>query len=65
MTKSYDSIIGKVICGLVDLRKFVEEHEPSKVGQVKELTEKIEILDYYMAYGEEPTSSPSIVGAFS
>lgn len=56
MNKSYDSIIGTVISGLFDLRKFVEEHEPSKVEQVKEIAEKLEILDYYMAWGEEKNS---------
>jgi hypothetical protein len=54
MTKSYDSIIGNLIWTLGELREFVEENVPSKVGQVKELQEKLEILDYYMAYGEEP-----------
>lgn len=53
MTKSYDSIIGDVICGLHELREFVEEHEPSKIQQVKEIVEKLETLDHYMAYGEE------------
>jgi hypothetical protein len=54
MTKSYDSIIGSLITNLSDLRQLVEEHEPSKVAQVRELQEKLETLDYYMAYGEEP-----------
>lgn len=54
MNKSYDSIIGSLIINLSDLREFVEEHEPSKVAQVREIQEKFEILDYYMAYGEEP-----------
>jgi len=62
MNKSYDSIIGDVICGLIELRRYVLDYEPSKVEQVKEIVEKIEILDYYMAYGEEPTSSPTIAG---
>lgn len=53
MTESYDSIIGSLIINLSDLRQFVEENEPSKVSQVKELQEKVEILDYYMAYGVE------------
>jgi len=54
MTKSYDSIIGSLITNLSDLRQLVEEHEPSKVAQVRELQQKLETLDYYMAYGEEP-----------
>jgi len=54
MTKSYDSIIGNLIWTLGELREFVEENVPSKASQVKELQEKLEILDYYMAYGEEP-----------
>ena len=64
MTKSYDSIIGNVICGLVDLRQFVEENEipPFYIDQVREIQQKLETLDYYMAYGEEPTPSSTIAG---
>ena len=62
MNKSYDSIIGDVICGLIELRRYVLDYEPSKVEQVKELEQKLEALDYYMAYGEEPTPSSTIAG---
>ena len=55
MNKTYDSIITNVLCGLFDLNKFVKKHEPSKVKQVKEIVEKLEILDYYMTWGEEKT----------
>ena len=58
----YDSIIGDVISGLIELRRYIIEHEPSKVEQVKEIQEKIKALDYYMAYGEEPTPSSTIAG---
>ena len=54
MTKSYDSIIGNLIWTLGELREFVEENVPSKASQVRELQQKLETLDYYMAYGEEP-----------
>jgi len=53
MTKSYDSIIGNLIWTLGELREFVEEHESSKVSQVKEIQELVDNLDYYMAYGVE------------
>jgi hypothetical protein len=56
MTKSYDSIIGDLIWNLGELREFVEENEiPSfYIDQVREIQERLETLDYYMAYGEEP-----------
>ena len=54
MTRTYDSIIGDLIWNLGELREFVEEHESSKVAEVREIQERIELLDYYMAYGEEP-----------
>jgi hypothetical protein len=53
MNKSYDSIIGSLIINLSDLREFVEEHEPSKVGCVCEIQDLLSELDSYMAYGEE------------
>jgi len=53
MTKSYDYIIENLIGGLYELRKFVEEHEPSKVGRVCEIQDLLSELDSYMAYGEE------------
>jgi transketolase N-terminal domain/subunit len=53
MTKSYDSIIGSVLNSLSDLVVFVEENEPSKAGMVRAIQQEIQILDYYMAYGEE------------
>jgi len=55
MNKSYDSIIGNLIWTLGELREFVEENVPSKVIQVEMIQEALEKLDYYMAYGEEPT----------
>jgi len=54
MTKSYDSIIGSVLNSLSDLRQFVEENEPSRAGTVRAIQQEIQLLDYYMAYGEEP-----------
>ena len=57
MTKSYDSIIGSVLNSLSDLRQFVEEHEPSKVGRVCEIQDLLSELDSYMAYGEESEES--------
>lgn len=62
MNKSYDSIIGTVISGLIELREFVEEHESSKVGVVQSLQREIESLDYYMVYGEERATFPTIAG---
>jgi len=53
--KTYDEVIGSLIWNLGDLKKIVEEHEPSKVIQVEMIQEALEKLDYYMAYGEEPT----------
>ena len=53
MTRTYDSIIGSLIINLSDLRQFVEEHESSKVAEVREIQERLEHLDYYMAYGVE------------
>lgn len=54
MTKSYDSIIGSVLNSLSELRVFVEENEPSRAGIVRAIQQEIELLDYHMAYGEEP-----------
>lgn len=53
MTRTYDSIIGDLIWTLGELREFVEEHESSRAAEVREIQERLERLDYYMAYGEE------------
>lgn len=53
MTKSYDEIIGSLVTNLQDLKDFVKEYEPNKVGEVDSIFLDLWELNEYMAYGEE------------
>ncbi len=49
--KSYDDIIGKLICSMIDLEDYITVHEPGKLNQIKELKKDLEYFDEYMSYG--------------
>ena len=52
---SYDSLIGPIISGMVDLKRFVEKEAPEHLNTYKAAEEAIKAFDYVMAYGEEDT----------
>lgn len=52
---SYDSLIGPIISGMVDLKRFVEKEAPEHLNTYKAAEEAIKAFDYAMAYGEEDT----------
>ena len=48
----YDNIIGKAITSIYSLQEFAEQHEPSKLEEIKSLMSELMKIDEYMAYGE-------------
>jgi len=55
--KSYDEIVGKLITSAMDMERFVvEQGEPLYVRDgVREILNRINKLDEYMAYGADST----------
>ena len=55
--KNYDEIVGKLITSAIDMERFVvESGEPLYVRDgVREILNRINKLDEYMAYGADST----------
>jgi len=55
--KNYDEIVGKLITSAMDMERFVvEQGEPLYVRDgVREILNRINKLDEYMAYGADST----------
>jgi hypothetical protein len=49
----YDSLIGPVIAGMVEIRKYVENVAPEHLRTFEAADEAIKAFDYAMAYGDE------------
>ena len=49
----YDTLIGPVVAGMVEIRKYVENVAPEHLSTFEAADEAIKAFDYAMAYGDE------------